>query len=174
MGAVLLPMLAAADQRPPPPDALQVDQDIQALKEQSLEVVKEARTVEQNFLYPTGSRVSVNVGVRIPGMLIRDIKVSIDGTTPVYYEYSEIEGIVLQERGLHKVLTLNAAPGMHHIHAQFSAQYADAKPTDRPFVGHYDGNFSKGRQPAELELEVSREDMLAEPSLRFVSWEAAP
>ncbi len=171
LAAALLPIAAlAATPRAADPAALDVDQSIQKLKEQSLDVIQQAQAVEQTFLYPDYNRVSLYVGVRIPGMLIKDISASIDDSAPVSYQYHEAESVTLQDRGLHLLLRINAAPGRHHLKAQYTAQYSDARPSDPPFTGSYDGYFDKTQQPAELELGLQRQGYLTRPELIFHDW----
>ena len=174
LAAALLPIAAlAATPQAADPASVDVDQSIQKLKEQSLDVIQQAQTLEQNFLYPEYNRVSVYVGVRIPGILIKDISASIDDSAPTSYQYRESESIALQDRGLHLLMRINAQAGRHHIHAQYTAQYSDARPTDPPFTGSYDGYFDKTAQPADLELELQREGYLTRPELKFHDWRAA-
>ena len=174
LAAALLPIAAlAAPPQAADPAALAVDQNIQKLKEQSLDVIQQAQAVEQNFLYPDFNRVSVYVGVAIAGMYIKDITVTVDGGNPVHHEYTTSESYALQERGLHLVERLNAPAGRHHLQAQFTAQYSDARPSDPPFTGSYDGYFDKTQQPAELELQLRRSGYLTPPELKFRDWRAA-
>ena len=174
LAAVLLPIVAlAATPQAVDPASHDVDQDIQKLKEQSLDVIQQAQAAEQDFLYPSRNRVSIYVGVHIPGMLIKDVSASVDGTAPVVYQYREGESVTLQDRGLNLLMRINAAPGQHRIHAQFTAQYSDARPGDPPFSGTYDGSFEKTEQPAELELDLQRDGYLTRPQLKFRDWRAA-
>ena len=174
LAAALLPIVAlAATPQAAGPAALDADQSLQKLKEQSLDVIQQAQAAEQNFLYPEANRVSLYIGVGIPGMLIKDISATIDDGAPVSYQYREGESVALQDRGLHLLTRINAPPGRHHIHAQFTAQYSDARPIDPPFTGSYDGYFDKTEQPAELELALVREGYLTRPELKFHDWRAA-
>ena len=174
LAAALLPIAAlAATPQAADPASLDVDQSIQKLKEQSLDVIQQAQSLEQNFLYPEQNRVSVYVGVSISSMLIKDISVSIDDSTPTTYQFREGESITLQDRGLHLLMRINAPSGRHHIRAQFTSQYSDAKPTDPPFTGSYDGYFSKTEQPAEIELELRRDGYVSRPELKLHDWRAA-
>jgi len=155
--------------------ALDQDQAIQKLKEQSLQVIQEAQGVEQDFLYPGYNRLAVYVGVRITAMILRDISISIDDGKPVTYEYPRSESVELQLLGnsLHRVIVMNAPTGRHHIHAQFTAQYAEARPTDPPYTGSYDGYFDKTEQPADIELSLQRQGYLTRPELKFYQWSVA-
>ncbi|MDI3258225.1 MAG: hypothetical protein QJR02_00660 [Sinobacteraceae bacterium] len=167
-----LPLLAGAA-APPPVAATALDQDVQQLKNQVLTIERDAQTLEDDYLYPPYKRLSVYLGVQVPGLLVRDVAVSIDGGDSDRHQYSEIEAITLQDGGLHRVLKENVTPGAHRIRVWFTAQYADARPSDPPFRGYYEGYFNKGREPAELEFDIVREGVLAKPTLRFLDWRAA-
>lgn len=177
LGAALLPVAAlAAPPQAADPAALDVDQNIQKLKEQSLDLVQQAQAVEQAFLYPDYNRLSVYIGVKISGMVLNDINVSIDGGTPTTYQYPREEAVQLQLQNtrLHRLVVMNAPPGRHRIHATFTAQYGDAKPTDPPFTGSFDGSFDKTeQQPADIELELRRDGYLTRPELKMHDWRAA-
>jgi len=170
--AILLPAAAwqalAAESAAP-----QLDLDIQTLKEQALDINQQAQNIEDDYLYPPRTRVTVYVGVHVPGMLLKDITISVDDAPPVNYQYGELESIVLQDRGLHQVLRFNAEPGPHRIHARYTARYSDAKPTDPLFTGVYEGSFAKDDHPAELELDLGRKGYLGDLQLRFHSWRTA-
>lgn len=177
LAAAFLPVAAlAAQPQAVDPAALDVDQGIQKLKEQSLDIIQQAQSVEQSFLYPDYNRLSVYIGVKISGMVLNDISVSVDGGAPIVYQYPREEAVQLQLQNtrLHRLVVMNAPPGRHRIHAQFTSQYGDAKPTDPPFTGSFDGTFDKTeQQPADIELELRREGYLTRPELRLHDWRAA-
>jgi hypothetical protein len=168
VAAALLPFAALAAQ--PPVDPLQLDSNLQQLEEQALDINQQAQAVEEDFLYPDSTRVSVYVSVAVPGMLIRDMTVWIDDGAPVRHVYTETEAIVLQDRGMDRVTRLVAQPGRHRIRAQYTAQYSDARPTDPVFAGAYAGTFDKTQQPADLELQLRRDGYLTRPELSFHDW----
>lgn len=176
IAATLLPIVAlAATPQAVTQAAQDSDQNIQKLKEQSLQLIQEAQGVEQDFLYPGYNRLAVYVGVRITAMILRDITVSIDDGKPVTYEYPRSESVELQMLGnsLHRLIVMNAPTGRHKIHAQFTAQYAEARPSDPPFTGSYDGYFDKTDRPADIELSLQRQGYLTRPELKFYQWSAA-
>ncbi len=176
IAATLLPVCAiAATPQAATQAAQDSDQNIQKLKEQSLDLIQQAQAVEQDFLYPGYNRLAVYVGVRITAMILRDISVSIDDGKPVTYEYPRSESVQLQLLGnsLHRLIVMTAPSGRHHIRAQFTAQYAEARPTDPPFTGSYEGYFDKTNQPADIELSLQRQGYLTRPELKFYQWSAA-
>lgn len=174
--ATLLPLVAAAATPQAVTQAAQdSDQTIQKLKEQSLDLIQQAQAVDQDFLRPEHNRLSVYIGVRITAMILRDISVSIDDGKPVTYEYPRSESVQLQLLGnsLHRISVMTAPSGRHHVRAQFTAQYAEAKVTDPPFSGGYDGYFDTTDKPTDIELSLQREGYLTRPELKFYQWSAA-
>jgi hypothetical protein len=173
----LLPVAILADSPQPAaadPAAQQaVDQNIQQIKQQALDVEQQALAAEEDFLYPVRTRVNIYVGVLIPGMLIKDMTISVDGGAPVHYAYNEKESQVLQDGGLQRVLRINAEPGSHQIRAQFVAQYSDAKAGDPPFTGSLSASFDKTERTADIELALLREGFLTPPELRLKDWRPA-
>lgn len=176
IAASLLPLCAlAATPQPIVQAAQDNDQAVQTLKLQSLDVIQQAQSVEQEFLHPEPNRLTIYVGVRITAMVLRDISVSIDDGAPTTYEYPRSESIELQLIGnsLHRLRVMTAPPGRHKIHAQFTAQYAEARPTDPPYTGSYDGTFDMSSKALDLELSLQRQGYLTRPELKFYQWSAA-
>jgi hypothetical protein len=158
---------------PPPagPDAHDVDQNVQKLKQQALDIDQRALEVEQDFLHPARYRVNLYLSVLIPGMLIKDFSVSVDGGAMLQHSFTAKESQVLQDGGLYLLTQLHADPGStHHVHAEFVAQYSDAKPIDPPFTGSFDGTFDKTEQPADIEIALLRMGYLTRPELKLKDW----
>lgn len=172
--ASLLPAAILADPPAAGPTAQDVDQSIQKLKQQALDVDQQALAAQIEFLHPARTRINLYVSVLIPGMLIRDITVSVDGGAPVHHTYSDKEAQVLQDGGLQLLTQEHAEPGSsHRVHAEFTAQYADAKLGEAPFTGSYDGSFDKTEQPADIELALLRTSYLSPPELKLKDWRPA-
>jgi hypothetical protein len=154
------PKPAAAD-----PDALKLDATIQDVKSEVLGFDAEAQAVERDALYPRYSRVTVFVGMRIPSLLLQKVSVSFDGGTAQDVSFAENEGkaLLLSQGNLVRVLRTNLKPGSHRLHAEFTAQYADARSSDKPLTGSYDAIFEKDNSPAELELDIGRYTRVSKP-----------
>lgn len=153
---------------PPPPDsnALKLDQTIQGLKDQVLTFNRDATAVEQASLYPPYTRTNVFLGVRLSGLLIKEFSVSFDGGLPQKFTFDETESLAfLQHRGFRRVVRLNLEPGSHRIRADFSAQFADAKPDAAPITGNLEAVFDKNYNDTDLELMILRSGFMADPSI---------
>ena len=158
---------------PPAPDAnaLKLDQDIQALKDGMLQFNRDAVTLEEDTLYPRHSRASVYLGVRIGGLLMKDLSLVFDDGIPQTFNFTEEEArALLLNNGLRRMLRANLTPGAHRVRADFTAQYADAKPDAAPLAGHFEAIFDKGHSDTGLELTLGRNTRMARPSLTLKQW----
>ena len=158
---------AAAPVQPPPESgALKLDQTIQGLKEEVLQFNSDASALEQNSLYPPYSRTSVFLGVRLSGLLVKEFSVSFDSGAPEKFTFDEIESLAfLQNKGLRRVMRVNLAPGQHKIRAEFTAQFADAKPDVPPITGNLEAIFDKNYNNTDLGIMLVRTGFRADPSL---------
>jgi hypothetical protein len=168
VAAIFLPLIALSSPLPPQPDpdALRLDRELQKLKEDALDINGQAQRAQSEILYPDYSRVSVYLGVSTPGLLVKDVSVTIDDDAPVSYEFNGVESYVLQRQGLYRVLDANVSPGTHRIRAQFSGRYADAKDD---VGGSYEAYFNKDLRSADLELFVGKDGR----SLQLREWKSA-
>ena len=159
-------MAAAPTQPQPDSGTLKLDQTIQGLKDEVLQFNRDASALEQNSLYPPYSRTSVFLGVRIGGLLVKEFSVSFDGALPQKFVFDEIESLAfLQNKGLRRVMRVNLDPGPHKVHAEFTAQFADAKPDAAPLTGNIDAVFDKNYNNTDLGLMLVRLGFMAAPSL---------
>lgn len=152
----------------PPPDsnALKLDQTIQGLKDQVLQFNHDATALEQDSLYPAYTRTSVFLGVRLSGLLVKEFSISFDGGEAQKFSFDENESLAfLRNNGLRRVVQVNLTPGPHRIHAQFSAQFADAKADAAPITGDLEAIVDKNYSGTDLEMSILRTGFRAQPSL---------
>jgi hypothetical protein len=167
--------VARADTPTPGGDSetLAIDTEIQKLKAESLALNRDASAVEEDFLFPAYTRISVDVSVGISGLLLHEIKVQVDANDPVTYVFHESESIaLLQNKGLFRLMLANATPGEHQVHAEYVARYADASPSDRSLHGSLDGTFVKDEQTRSLEIVVGHGLSFHEPQMLMRTWSA--
>lgn len=135
--------------------AIDVDQTIQALKDEMVQFNRDASAAEDEFLYPAETRLSVYVSNKIPNLLLKQVTVSVDDGAPVTVTYDEDSArAMIAKDALQRVIRANIARGGHRIKASFSGQMASAKDGADPITGTYDALFDKALDPAELELEI--------------------
>ncbi|WP_139250325.1 hypothetical protein [Hydrocarboniphaga daqingensis] len=155
--------------------ALQLDQSIQVLKDEALQFNRDAQLVEEEFSYPPQTRVDVYVSVETAALLMRTISVSIDGSTPVNFDYSDFDArALLKSRGMQRIGRFNVSKGSHKLHAEYVGQYADAKDGEPELADRIDTVFDKTLLPATLELIVGKANRGGKPILRLKEWRPAP
>lgn len=162
---VLLPWSAAATA--PAQDtaerALRQDQTVQALKDEVLDISREAQSVENAVLAPEDQRVSIYVSVGVRGLLLDKVSVAIDGGPAEVHHYDEHDArAMLAAHSSQRVLRTAVAVGAHRIRFSYSGHYADAKPETPPATGQYEAIFDKDYRESELEFTVSRASRFGE------------
>ncbi len=166
---------AAQASEPPTDDAqLKLDAAIQGLKEEVISFNREATDIESSVLYPTHTRTDIYVGVQVAALLIKSIKVTIDDLPPQSYLFSDPEArALLNSEGLHRVVRVALEPGPHRLAAEYTAQFADAKP-DAPLIGgRYEAIFDKYGREADLELRIARNSRVSDPEVRLREFKPA-
>lgn len=156
----------AADLPPPDENQLKLDGAIQGIKDEVLNFNRDALNVENDVLYPAYSRTSIYVGVKVSGLLLKTVSVAVDDKPAQTYSYSEHEAkALLTSKGLHRLMRVSLESGAHRISADYTAQFADAKPDEPPVTGHYEAIFDKYLRETELELLISRGSRLSKPQM---------
>jgi hypothetical protein len=153
---------------------LQLDQTVQALKDEVVEFVREAQSVEDDVTFPPETRLEVYLGVKVSGLLMKDVSVTLDDHAAENYTYTDRDArSMLSDLNLQRLLRANVGNGAHRIRVAFTAQMVDAKPDAEPITDSYEAIFDKGNSSAELEFVVSRPTRLSKPRLSMKQWRAA-
>ncbi|MFA5938748.1 MAG: hypothetical protein WC809_05280 [Sinimarinibacterium sp.] len=143
--------------------AIRLDQTIQALKDEVLDISRDAQSVENAVLAPEDQRVSIYVSVGVRGLLLDEVSVAIDGAPADVYHYDEHDArAMLAAHSSQRVLRTAVAVGPHRIRFSYSGHYADAKPDTPPTTGQYEAIFDKDYRESELEFSVSRASRFGE------------
>ena len=167
--------LAHADTPTPGGDSEthQLDVEIQQYKQQALDINRDALNAEEDYLYPIYTRLAVGVSVNVSGLLLHEVKLSLDGGQPVDYTFENTESIaLLKSKGLDRLMRANAANGQHRLHAEFEASFADSKPNDPPLRGTLDQTFVKDDQTRMVEVIVGHGSPFGKPELSMKIWSA--
>lgn len=148
-----------------------LDAAIQALKDEAVEFNREALAVEQVVLAPDGSRTAIYVGMRVSGLLLQSINVTLDERPPVQLSFSDKDAraLILSD-GLARVLNVTLAPGTHRIRASYTAQFHDAKDGAAPVTGTLDKTFEKTDRPLTLELQIGRNSRYSASQMALRTW----
>jgi len=149
MALVCFAAAHAAEPPQPTPEAIALDTAIQGLKDEALELNAEMQRLEDDFAFPRHSALAVYVGSSTTGPApLSEVTVSLDGTAPVTYTYSDNEVRGLLRGGLHRVLRANVAPGRHRLRVTFKAAGGAMETVEAP--------FEKGETEAEVELRFGQ------------------
>jgi hypothetical protein len=153
--------------------AQKLDQSIQALKKEVLDFNTEGQRIEDEILYPPHARLSVYLAVKVPGLLLKEVSVSLDNGPAQSFTYSDRDAkSLLAERHVQRILRANIGPGAHRIRLTYSGQMANAK-ADAPAVGDsYEAVFDKDTRETSLELVIARPNRLARAGISMKQWKA--
>lgn len=168
--------LTAHALEPVAPDeaALNLDQAVQALKDEATQFNRDAQMAEDTFLYPPHSRLSIYVSNDIPNLLLTEISIAIDADAPIVYRYDEIDSrALLKDNALQRLVHTNVSRGAHRIKVSYAGQYTEADAGADPVSGRYEAVFDKGIEAAEIELELLRGARKGAPGFRVREWRAA-
>lgn len=150
--------------------AQEVDQELQALKEEAVLLNRDLQKAEQALLYPDQSRASLYVAVKVSGFLLDEISVRINENEPVTRTYTGSEArAFINGEGWHRLLRLRLEPGTYRLQAEFTGHFFDARPSDPPVKGKVETVFEKGLSELDLVLPISRNTRLDKPNLSELS-----
>lgn len=155
-------------------EALELDQAIQVLKDETLQFNRDAQLLEQDFTYPPHSRVTVYISVETAALLLQKISLDLDGQQSATHEYAEADArALLKSKGVQRLGRFNLSRGSHRLQAEFIAQYADAEAGAPAITDRLEAVFDKDLAPVDLELIVGKASRGGRPVLRLKEWRAA-
>lgn len=174
--SIAVPLIAAAGPAGPTPAAaratspVQLDADLQTLKDETLRLNADLDTAEQSLLYPDESMTSLYVSVKVGGFVLDQITVRINEDEPIVHVYSDSEALaLLKDDGWQRLLRKKLDPGTYRLQAEFTGHFFDARPNEPPTKGKVETLFEKGLTDLDLVLPVSRNTRLDKPGLSDVA-----
>lgn len=183
-GLMLVALLVAPLVGPPaaaaPPTAaeleeqsLKLDQAMQAFKKEALEFSTEAQSIENEVMFPAHARLTVYLAVKVPGLLLKDVSVSVDNGTPQTFSYTDRDAkALLAENHLQRILRSSVTPGAHRIKISYTGQMADAKEGAPPVGDSYEAVFDKDQRETNLEFSIARRTRLSKAGISMKQWRA--
>jgi hypothetical protein len=155
--------------------ALQLDQNVQALKDEVLQFNKQATETEVDSVLPDYLRLNVYLSVTSAGLLLDEVTVSLDDQPPEIYHYDEYDSRAILTKGsVQRLMRVAAKPGPHKLRISFTGKYADARPQDPPVTDRYSTTIDKTAQAADIEFVIARESRFGnKPRLTMKQWRAA-
>lgn len=153
--------------------SLKLDQAVQAFKKEALEFNTEAQGIEDDVLYPPHARLSVYLAVKVPGLLLKDVSVTVDNYPPQTFTYTDRDAkAMLSEGHLQRILRSNVGAGAHRIRIVYTGQLADAKPDAPPVGDSYEAVFDKDQRETNLEFSIARRSRLSKAGISMQQWRA--
>ena len=159
----------------PPPDArgdtresfVRLDGEIQAIKEEILEINQDILLLEEMSLYPHGQQLVVLVSLAHDSPVKPDtISLQVDGQTVSEHRYTRREGDALQEGGVHRLYSGRLSDGEHRLVVAVTGKQARGQ----PFEQQRRVAITKRPGRKYLELHLGRAEDASEPGLTVREW----
>jgi len=156
----------AAD-APEPPSAT-LDGDMQALKDEVLDLNRELFLLEEELLFPANTQIAVFVSMDVGEFFDLDsVQLRIDDKPVSSYLYTEREVTALHRGGVHRLFLGNLKTGAHELVAVFTGQ----GPHTRDYRRGASLEFEKGIGAKFVELRISDRASKQQPEFLVREWE---
>ncbi len=142
-------------------------EDIETLKQQSLELNRELFILEEELLYPADTRLSVYVSVDVGEFFQLDaVKLTLDDKVVTHYLYTERQLDALQRGGVHRLYTGNIRSGEHELVAVFTG----VGPHGRDYRRGTQLRFEKHDGSRNIELKIVDSEATRQPEFLVKEW----
>jgi len=146
---------------------VKLDSEIQAIKEEVLDINREILLIEELSLYPHGQQMIVLVSVAT-NSLVRpgSISLQLDGQTVSQHHYTDSEHAALLEGGVHRLYTGRVDGGEHRLQVSVTGEQAKGN----AFSQQHSATISKQAGRKYVELQLGPREGTAEPVLTIREW----
>jgi hypothetical protein len=159
-------VLAAVATAEPAPGAL--DTEMQALKDQVLDLNQELFLLEEELLFPANTQVAIFVSMDVGEFFALDsVQLRIDDKPVGAYLYTEREVAALQRGGVHRLYLGNLKTGTHELTATFTGKGTH----DRDYRRGATLQVEKGIGAKFVELRISDRVSKLQPEFVVREWE---
>lgn len=146
---------------------IELDGEIQAIKEEILEINRDILLLEELSLYPHGQQLVVLVSVAnnstvSPG----SISLQLDGKMLRQHRYTGSEGAALQEGGVHRLYTGRLGDGEHVLEVSVTGKQAG----NRAFQQQRSVTITKLPGRKYLELRLGAGESTKDPGVTVREW----
>jgi len=146
---------------------VELDGEIQAIKEEVLEINRDILLLEELSLYPHGQQLVVLVSVAKNSPVNPDsISLQLDGQTVSHHIYTGSEGAALHEGGVHRLYTGRLSDGEHMLSVTVTGKQARG----RAFHQQRSEVIIKAPGRKYMELHLGPEENTSEPGLVIREW----
>lgn len=145
-----------------------LDEDVQALKNEVLDLNRDLYLLEEELLFPANSQVAFFISLDVGEYFDLDsVNLKIDGKEVANYLYTEREADALVRGGVHRVHMANLKTGEHELIAVFTG----AGPHTRDYRRGATLTFDKGIGAKYVELEITDRVKKQQPEFVIKEWE---
>ena len=144
-----------------------LDQQIQAIKQQALELNRDLLLLEEELLFPNDSRLAVFLSVAVEGFFsLEAVTLSIDGRQVMHYLYTPQQLDALHRGGIHRLYMGNVQAGEHGILVVFTGK----GPEDREYRRETEVTLEKTSGAQNLQLKINDSADLQQPEFDVKEW----
>ena len=148
-------------------DSADIERDIQALKQQALELNRDLFILEEELLYPSDTQVSVFLSLDVGEFFKLDaVKLTIDGEVVTNYLYTDRQLSALRRGGVHRLYLGNLKSGEHELVAVFTG----FGPKGRDYRRGTRLVFDKQSGAKHLELKIIDSTAARQPEFVVREW----
>ncbi len=141
--------------------------DIQTIKQQTLELNRDLFILEEELLYPSDTQVSVFLSLDVGEFFKLDaVKLSIDGKVVSHYLYTDRQLSALRRGGVHRLFLGNLKSGEHEVVAVFTG----FGPQGRDYRRATELKFDKQSGAKHLELKIVDATATRQPEFAVREW----
>jgi hypothetical protein len=147
---------------------VELDSEIQAIKQEILGINREILLLEESSLYPHGEQLVVLVSIANGSTVYPErITLHLDGQTVTQHDYSGSEGAALQAGGVQRLYTGRLTEGEHRLDVSLSGRLA----RNKAFQQQRSVTLTKmpGRKYMELQLGPGEEK--SQPGVTVREWQ---
>ena len=146
---------------------VELDGEIQAIKEEILGINRDILLLEEMSLYPHGQQLVVLVSVATNSPVNPEtISLQLDGQTVSQYRYTGSEGAALQEGGVHRLYSGRLSDGEHSLAVSVTGKQGKAQ----TFNEQRSVTITKRPGRKYLELHLGPGENRSKPELTVREW----
>lgn len=144
-----------------------LDQQIQTIKQQTLELNRDLFILEEELLFPSNTQMAIYLSMDVGTFFALDaVKLSIDGVVVSNYLYTERQVDALQRGGVHRLHMGNVKQGSHEVVAVFTGR----GPKGRDYRRATKLVVEKNSSAKNLELKIRDSESLQQPEFVVKEW----
>ena len=158
-----------AEQHPDTRDRfVELDSEIQAIKQEILAINREILLLEEASLYPHGQQLVVLVSIANDSPVNPErITLQLDGQTVTQHDYSVSEGSALRKGGVHRLYAGRLSEGEHRLDVSLSGRLA----RDKTFQQQRSVTITKMPGRKYMELQLGSGEQQSEPGVTVREWQ---